>query len=301
MRRPLLRNLVLLALVAGLAWLAWTLPGRNAATPEKPRLLGDTPIRLIELTRPGGGSIRLERDMTGWHMATPYAVAPEPLKIAQLVDALHAEVLADYPAEAVDLREAGLVQPGLRVRVNGERELAFGATTPVDYHRYVRRGDRVLLIDSMDYYAFDSSAEELVDRDLLPDDAGITGIELPDGPQLIRDPEGWRAAAPHGGMSADRIVALVQAWQQARAAGVQPVAPARSERARCCVRITLAGENGPRRYRIADTGDGGLLLIRPELGLAWQLDAAWRERLLQLPPATRPPDTPGVRPDGRIE
>lgn len=299
MRRALLRNLLLLALVIGLGWLAWTLPGRDTA-PAKPRLLDGMPIRLIELIRSGGGSIRLEHDLRGWRMVTPYAVAVEPLKIAELVDALRAEVLADYPAEAVDLREAGLTEPQLRVRVNGERELAFGATSPVDYHRYVRRGDRVLLIDSLDFYAFDVSAEELVRRDLLPAGAEITGIELPGGPRLTRGPEGWQAAAPHAGISADRIVALVRAWQQARASAVQPVAPARAGRAQCCVRITLAGGAGPYRYRIADTADGGLLLIRSGTGLAWQLDPAWRERLLQLPPVPEPRTVPGVRPDGRI-
>lgn len=284
MSRRWLVNLVLLMLVAALGLLAWWRPGKEEPPPDPP-LLETGDIRLLEIRRPGGDAIRLVREAPGWRMELPYAAPANAPRLQQLLDALQAPVRASYPLEEIDAAAAGLAEPQLVISVNGETRLAFGGAAPVDYRRYVRRGQRVLLIDSMDFYPLNVQAEELVSRRLLPEGAEIARLELP-GLTLASQPDGgWELNPSQENVSADAIQTLLDAWRDARALDVMP---ANGTDAAERVRVFLKGREEPLLFLPQNTA-GGFRLVRPDQGLAYELAGASRDSLLQLPEPENPP------------
>lgn len=135
----------LLALVAGLAALAWLEPGREPPVVSPPLLpLTAAQIERIVIERPGQASLAFVRDAAIWRMQAPLQGVANPILMNALLQLPEARCAPQYPIADLDLASVQLQPPRLRLWLNGQ-ELAFGDLAPVSALRYVRIGARVAL------------------------------------------------------------------------------------------------------------------------------------------------------------
>ncbi len=276
-------NVLLLLLALALGAVAYLRPGHRGPAEgggEHPPL---TPLRAAALHhlavyKDGKLQVELERRGGRWRLLRPVAAAADGFRAEQLARLAEAPSLARFPAAGKDLSRYGLDHPALEVALDGLR-LQFGGTTPVGARRYVRLGEVIHLVE--DSYYYDAAAEPLafVDKALVPEGASLRALRLP-GLALRRTPQGgWRLEPPRQGVGSDQLQALVQAWRDARAwsvrrpQGRRPAHPAE-------VRLELADGRSLRYLITARKPD--LVLVRPDLGLAYHLDASQAAELLEL-------------------
>lgn len=275
-----LLNLVLLAGVAALAAVAWFEPGRQPP-PAAPRLIEipNEQIHRITIVR-GGETIALEQRQDIWWLRKPYVLRANPQQVQELLTALHAETQANYAADDADLKQLGFSDPPLVITLNDSLALTFGDTAPLNYQRYVHRGDQVLLLRAADYFPLNRAPVEFVSLALLPPEANITALALPDQ-RLEKSAAGWQLIPANPAISADAIQNLLDAWRQVQAIDVAPLA--KDAKAQGEVVITLADEETPVRFQIL-ASDANLLLGRPDLSLQYSLPKGAAADLLQLVP-----------------
>lgn len=278
-------NLVLLTGVAALAAVAWFEPGKQPP-PAAVRLieLPSEQIHRITIVR-GAETIRLEQEQDVWWLREPYTLRANSQQIKLLLEKLHTAAQASYPVADADLSELGFDDPPLVITLNDKLTLTFGGTAPLNYQRYVRRDDTILLLRAVDYYPLNRAPVEFVSLALLPPDSAITALNLPDQ-QLRQTADGWQLTPKDPAISADAIQNLLDAWQQARAIDVEPLTQDAQQQGE--VVIQLADGKAPLHFLI-HTDDTSLLLGRPDLGLQYSLPKSQAADLLQL---TAPAHTP---------
>lgn len=138
-------NSALLALVAGLAALAWFEPGQEPPTTSPPLLpLTAAQIQRIVIERPGQAGLAFVRDAAIWRMQAPLQGAANPILMNALLQLPEARCAPQYPITGLDLASLQLQPPRLRLWLNSQ-ELAFGGLTPANDLRYVRSGTMVAL------------------------------------------------------------------------------------------------------------------------------------------------------------
>jgi len=167
LKRRWLINLGLAAIVLGLAIAASLEHQREIAATTLTAMQPDA-IQSLSIQRPGEPLIRLRRDDdSGWQMLEPFAAPAAGAPIGKLLPISTAFVHRSIPAAALDLHQLGLDPPLIRLHLD-DLELRFGATEPVDEHRYVQIGDLVHLIDDRYLPQLLASPEHYVNRRLLP-------------------------------------------------------------------------------------------------------------------------------------
>ncbi len=266
MSRRLLVNLLLLALAGGLWWVATRLPAPDGKPPPRP--FGDIDpgaVRSIAVERPAGELLlQMERRGTHWWITRPFTAPADRARVGRLL-AITAEPTARiFSAGGVDLEQTGLAPPRAVLLLDGER-IEFGASNPLNRHRYLRRGEAVYLCLDREYYLLASTPESWVDHALLPPGAAVSSISLPTVRYNHRDGE-WTLG---DGSPAPAGAALLEAWRgtRARAVSRRSELPPGEE-----VEIRLA--QGERlRYRIYRSA-GQLELCRPGSGLCYRIDPA---------------------------
>ena len=286
-------NLVLLVAVAALGALAWFKPGAQHDA-DQHAVFGDVSHLQTILSKPrDAAGFALARGADGgWRLTAPFTVPADPVLVTALLDDLKdAKSDARYASGALDLKQVGLAEPGLVLTLDGHR-YEFGGTEAINYRRYLRDGDAVSLVSDLLYYRVSQEAGALADKRLLPKGAAITALELP-GRALRKTGDGkWQLIPDDPTVSADAIVALIDAWSQATADAVK----ARAEGVvQATLRVTLAGANAPLEFQLL-TAAAGLRLARPDLGIEYALPAEARATLLELPKAQLPTPAPAPTP-----
>ena len=172
-----MRRTTLLALLAALAVAGWiALFERDEGVEDEGHPvfgLDEAAIQAVEIARPGEPTVRLVRDGDGFVVTEgdgPESAADsgEADLFLQNVASLRFEREIDGVAEA-DLAGFGLDPSGLAIRVfpeSGDDPLTarFGDETPAAGNRYLRLGDRVLVISAFARDNFDQSAWDLRDK-----------------------------------------------------------------------------------------------------------------------------------------
>lgn len=279
MSRRLVVNVGLLLLVAALALTAWLQPGlERPDDPEPLSALDPASVSRLTLQRLGSDPIVLEREGEVWMMREPLRIPAGAARIDALLPVLVAPVQAGFSADGADPAAYGLDQPRIRLQADGV-ELAFGATEPLNHRRYVRIGERIVLIDDQYHAWLQGSAADFVSRQLLPPGARLRVLELPDV-TLRRDEPGLWHAVPAEALSPDEISALVDDWGRAQALAVEGHAPLVDADAR---RVRLALDDGIELEFAVIDDDGDPALVRTDVGLAWRLSEAQAARLLAEP------------------
>lgn len=278
------RNLLNLGLAVALLGLGGWIWFAQQAAPQADvvRLtpLASDDIRRIEIQPARRADAILERRGDDWWLVEPFEIRAAPTRVKAVMDLLQARSQAHYAAAVVDLEQAGLQSPDLRLRVD-TLQLDFGDTEPLKGRRFVRVGDEVHLIVDRYSYLLQGGVASLVSPALLPSGALLREIRLP-GRRLLQQDGRWRLA---GGATTgtDSLQALVDEWQQAMALKVSRYDAAPASDAADVIEL-LFSNNGPLRFRLVQNDDE-TLLIREDLGLTYHFTPSAAARLLQLPVA----------------
>ncbi|HEX5340048.1 MAG TPA: DUF4340 domain-containing protein [Gammaproteobacteria bacterium] len=298
MSKRTLLNLTLLAIIVTLGLLAWFKPGIKTAPVEPPLVtLQAADIHDIQIQRHGSDEVSLRRQGSSWRMTKPREIAADDFLIKATLDNLAAPTISHFKVVAADLARYGLADPQLRLRLN-DTEIDFGNTEPLQGHRYVRVGATIFLAAGGLFYRLSHDPLWWVDKQLLPPDAHITALQLPDATLTLKDGK-WQLTPADPAVSADAIQKLVDTWHDARAMDV--LAPKTGKSAGKPdgeVAIQLAGQTGPLRFEILDNPDF-LLLVRPDLKLEYRFENAERDSLLHLQATT--PKQPATGHNGAKE
>lgn len=256
MQGRLLLNVLLLACAALLG--GWIYRSGSGPADQRLAAIDVQTVQRIEIVRADAEPLVLERTGAGWQLAKPRALPASGYHLDLLFRFLESPVAARYPSAEVDLAAAGLASPRLVLRIDGQ-DYAFGGLDPLEQRRYLQHGNEVLLVREGVSAILASPWWNFIDRRLLP--AGEPAVlHLADGHEHVLDQ------------------ALQALWQQASASIVRPLVAG------------VAGEPLTLELRSGERIDWQWLggeqprLLRPELGLEYQLPPGLLEALLGREP-----------------
>ncbi len=272
-------NLGLAIVVLGLAGLIWYLQ-MPSPKPESERLtpLSKADIQRIDIRPARHAGARLERRDGVWWLVEPLTARADMARVDAAIGLARATSLARYAASAVDAEQAGLATPDLVLRIN-DITLNFGGTDALKGRRFVRVGDEVHLITDRYSYLLQGGLASLVSPALLAPRARLREIRLP-GLHLQLQNERWQLASGEA-RSSDALQALVDNWKHASALKVSRSDGAVENASGDSISLQLVGESEPVRF-VLQQGDGEILLIREDLGLAYHFTPSAAARLLSL-------------------
>lgn len=273
-------NLVLLAVVIALAWLA----SRPDPEPAAPTLsvtpLSREDIDSVHIEAAGRAEVELVRNGNEWFMQAPLNAPADGFRVAALLGLVEASSDEGFRAAGNDLAQYGLEPPQAVVRFNRET-LRIGGTDPVAQKRYVLAADQVHLLEDSWFSQIFGEPAAWVDPRPLMGAQQLTAIVLSDATWRLEEGS-WRRTPPDAALSADAGPALADAWRYARALAVSEHDDALAWGATIAVHV--AGAPRPFRFRLARGGDT-LFLARPEVGVQYRFLARQGAALLgEAPP-----------------
>jgi len=202
-------------------------------------------VRDIKIAQPNTPTVELVRSGAVWQMIAPDKLPADQFAVKSLLDSLPAVIQSSFPAVPARLARYGLDPARARLWING-MEFDFGDTEPLNNYRYVLSGGQVHLVSGLLFYRVNHGPYWWVSKRLLPDNAKITALQLPDATLSLKG-DHWQLAPANPAVSADAIQTLVDNWQDAQAIGV---AKARTGKPVGEVAIELAGGKSALRFAI---------------------------------------------------
>jgi hypothetical protein len=139
------RFVLLLAVVALLAWAGWQLQRDAQDAPGALLTLDPASISHISLTFGGAPTTHYEKRSEHWWQTDGTPVRIDDARLADLTDIAAASVLRWRPSSDFQPAKIGLAPP-LAVLVLDGQTLEFGETSVTGPQRYVRVGPRVALV-----------------------------------------------------------------------------------------------------------------------------------------------------------
>ncbi len=286
----LLLNLGLLALVAVLGVFAYWASNRGDET-ETARVTEHSAatIEHIVIHRAEGPDIELSRSGERWHLDAPFDMPASTYRSAQVAGLLEETSHARYDATELDLERYGL-QPSKATVSLDQTVIELGDVNPVNSYRYVLVDGQVHLVSDTLYDALEGDPTSFIDTQLLPEDAQIEHIQLPET-RLSKVPDGgWTIEPEQPELSADDIQRLVDEWRRTNALWVKPY-----DESPATARVVIRLVEGDELEFIVTRTEPDLVLARPKLGIQYRLVADKAEALLQLRP--EPAKEQGPSPD----
>ena len=262
-------NIGLLAVLAGLAAVAWLRPGQTDA-----RLLqiDAEAVNHIVIERRRKPVIRFEKRHRQWWVTSPIVVRASPARVASVLELTITTGDTRYPAASLKLARFGLANPGVTVKLNG-RPIAFGRINPVNQLRYVRTGHTVHLISDVLFDLESSGAAAYASTALLPAAVKIRALRLPDIDISRAQGSSWNTSP--AALPPRAIKNTLRAWREASAIRVGTYRKKPSGD-----RITVELENGsPVVFNIV-ASEPELIFARPALHLQYHLPATSAASLL---------------------
>lgn len=231
-------------------------------------------VRLIRIERGTGPATVLERKDGLWNLAAPVEAPADRFQ----VDRILAIVSARSPQRMAptELARFELDPPSLIVKFD-EQTLSFGTVNPVTREQYVLTDGTVYVIEPRYATAVPVDPLQLIQRRILPDDAVIARLELPEF-TLARGAAGWTMTPPREGTSQDDLNRLTGDWLLATATRATQ---ATARHALATIRITL--KDGATIALDVVQRDPSLVLRHPNFKLEYVFTEASTRRLLSAP------------------
>lgn len=263
MKKRFLALIAVLIIIGMLSFFLWRHMHRPVGKATPLYTIAPAAVTVIDAHWASGERIALRRATHGWALVAPVKAPANATRVNAFLDALAEPVVHRYDAATIPLARAGLAPAYLRLRI-GSQQTDFGHTNPATGLRYVRRGERILMVADTLVPRLAAGPWQFVSAALLPPGSSLQGVQLDSGP--VRDNP-----------------ALLTAWQQARATRIGPgeTSPSKpltqihlhlADQARALVFDVLARQ--PR-----------LQLSPPGSNLLYTLPAAAASRLLPATPA----------------
>ncbi len=276
MNKRLLLNVVMVLGVGLLTWVAVNKPGQTPA-PETSALttLDAAQVKHLIITR-SDAAVELQRRDDSWWLLGEPDIPADPVQMENLLRVLSVKPARSYAAVDLDLAQLELAPAAIQVRFD-ELVLKFGGTEPLQGLRYVEIGDRVYLIGDNYQNILQGKRAQLASRKLLPADADIVAITLPDLRLSKQDDGSWKIDPDAEMISADTAHKLVRAWSNASALWVRDYQPADGGKR---VIIELA-DNATIEFELRQS-ERDVVLARPDLGLQYNIPEYSANQLFKL-------------------
>ncbi len=283
MSTRVLLNLALLTIAGILVAVVALRPGlEQTGTPAAITAIDPQSVTRIELTRIAGESLHFIRSGEHWQIDGTPVLPADDFQVANVLALLKASAVRSYPVGSLDPAKLGLHPPQVSA-VYDHTRIELGGTEAIDGLRYVRLGDTVYLVPDRYAHLLNAGASNFLQRQLLPDAASITGLQLPELTLTRDDGVHWQIQPDTRTASADDINTLLQNWQRASALYVTQADKITSAGQ---IRITLQDRSESLVFDIVSrTPD--LVLARSDWGIQYHLTAEAGAGLLAMPePAT---------------
>ena len=271
-KRQLLINLGLAALVAGLAWLVFfkpeTPPGAGLHVLSSLNAANIDSISLAPAKQP---RIELRKRHNTWYLTEPWSARADAARIENLLSLLTAQ--SEKRIVTQDLTRFELDQPVARLKL-GTQEFAFGATQPLTNQLYVHTQGAVYLISPVYFVDVLQPAQAYLSKQLLAADEIPIAFEFP-GFTLTRKDGTWQQTPPQAAPTQDAANAFADEWRHAHAVSVS-----RIDAFNATEHITLRFASGKLLALQAAQQEGAWVVFRADEKLAYHftLDAAQRLR-----------------------
>lgn len=277
-----LLNLALLSIAGILVAVITLRPGlEQSGTPAAITAIDPQSVSHIELTRVAGESLQFIKTGEHWQIEGTPVLPADDFQVGTALALLEASAVRSYPASSLDLAQLGL-QPPQASAVYDNTHLELGNTDAIDGLRYVRLDDTVYLVSDRYAHLLNAGTSNFLQRRLLPDDAQITSLQLPELTLTRNDGVHWQIQPDNRTASADAINALLQNWQSASALYVTRADKITSAGQ---IQITLQNHSEPLAFVIVSHAPD-LVLARPDWGFQYHLTADTGAGLLAIPEPT---------------
>jgi hypothetical protein len=217
--------------------------------------------------------IALKKDKGGWRMIEPINISTNSFRVDSILKLLKTASHGQYVIDDLDLEKYGLDQPATSIKFD-DIEISFGITNPVSNYRYVKTNEKIHLIDDFYYPLLSSQIGTLVARTLLPKDAKIKKLILPEN-ILELDKDGiWTSRQS---ISTDAIVETIRSWKNDQAFGVHNYIDRKSLGD---IEVHLSNQDEPIKFKITDD-DPWLVIARPDLDIEYHFNTEFYNSLLK--------------------
>jgi hypothetical protein len=268
----LLINIILLVVVIGLTLLLINTDKQEPVVENIP-LTGIDPanVEMIQIDRKQSDVLRFSKAGIKWRMQAPYQLPANEFRINTMLKLLQAHSYTQFNKDDVDLNRFLLAEPELSIQFNDTR-IYFGDTSPLAEQRYVLVDDRVHLINDSLYQQLQAPATFYLSTRLLPEGIEIMSINFPE--YSISMETGVWSVSPQSDISADKLVAIINAWQTLDAISISAYeATDKTE----SIHID-AGTAGRFEFIIAAPSPK-LVLARPDIGIQYHISGYDTKRL----------------------
>jgi len=272
MQSRLFVNLGLLLLVFALGYFVLTSENKDSTTPQILTDVKADSINTITI-RHNNRVINIEKNNAHWHITSPVDIAANDFRIGTILNLLNTVSHSEYAADSLDLEKYSLAPAKTSITFN-KLQIDFGMINPINNYRYVKINNRVHLIDDHHYPLLSSQAGTLVSRTLLPADAKINKLVLPDQTLSLNSKEIWRSTKE---ISADAIIETLSNWKNTEAFGVHDYNERESLGA---IEVYLDNVYEPIRFFITDV-DPWLVIARPDIKLEYHFNLEFYDALLR--------------------
>jgi hypothetical protein len=283
MKKRWLLNLVMLALVVGLATFLYMRPqpNTNAVASYEVSTLKLADFNVIKVEFPTKAPTSFEKVDGQWRMTAPYKMRADQLSVQRILSIIAAKSADKFPAS--DLAKYGLDNPQLRLKLTntqGEQTFSFGTFNPVTEEQYVAFNDAIYLLSVGYAEAASTQAIELIDKNILTKDeakqiAGFDFSRLEQWAEVHLDvslTDGqWKVNVPKAKITQNEMNEWLDfSWKQAQANKVELYTPD-SKNNYVSFDVKLKNGKHVRIDRIQESPN--LLLGRPDEGLMYQFNA----------------------------
>jgi len=228
-------------------------------------------VEQIKIIRRDLGEIMFSKKNGQWMMQTPYSLAANQLRINTMLKLLGAHSYTRLNKSEVELERFLLNDPVVSIKFN-EALISFGDTSPLGKQRYVPFENGVHLINDSLYQQLLTSATFFISPKLLPPNSKIEALHLPD--QKIHKLDGKWASEPGMDISADKLIEVLNAWQEVGAITVRTY-----EEAETLNKITVDLGNSKIIEYLVISDVPQLILARADLNLQYHISNYDAERL----------------------
>jgi hypothetical protein len=273
-----LLNLVLVCVAVLLILVIAYRPGLEQAAdlPPLTTVQADS-IRTIRVTRKERTPLSFEKTASGWQLTGDRPLPASEFQLRALLGILDTRPDRRYPDNALDLAAAGLDPPQATLLLN-DTVIYIGGTEALQHKRYIQLDDTVYLVSDKYQHLINADWTNFVERRLLPENAVLTGLVLPDVRLKAGEDGRWQATPPASGKDAAAIEALVAQWQAANATYIRRHEGTATGSA---ITLELAGNREPVRLYLS-AQEPELVLARPDWGIQYHFPANLRKTLLGI-------------------
>lgn len=286
MRSTYLTNLLLLVVAILLIWLMTESRLDSPVTVITNKLVADN-VTDIRIERQGQTTIHLQKK-TLWQLTSPALARASQTRINLLLSLLDQPVRQHIAlTDKTQLAEFGL-QEAEHTLILNESRFAFGNTEPLSGYRYILHDGQIYLLQDDISPLLGASASSFVDNRLLDPASHIQKLSLPalaDGTgelTIYQQNNRWHSAPENHAQ--DKLLALLQNWQQAYAMQVLILPEAIEDKQPNLPQVVIQLSDGSSRHFMVDYDETGLTLTDPVARLTYQFPAAMQQPLFSVNP-----------------